>query len=49
MSVEKKKSEFEELKKRFDERYDIYKSTGDFEIAIDGKIQHAVNKIMECL
>ena len=42
-------SDIESLKKRFEERYGIYKSTGDFEIAIDGKVENAVNKIMECL
>ena len=42
-------SDIDALKKRFDERYDIYKSTGDFEIAIDGNVENAVNKIMECL
>jgi shikimate dehydrogenase len=42
-------SDVESLKKRFEERYPIYKSTGDFEIAIDGNVENAVNKIMECI
>lgn len=42
-------SDIESLKKRFEERYPIYKSTGDFEIAIDGNVENAVNKIMECI
>ena len=42
-------SDIESLRKRFEERYPIYKATGDFEIAIDGKVENAVNKITECL
>lgn len=42
-------SDVNSLRKRFNERYDIYKVTGDFEIAIDGSIDNAVNKIKECL
>lgn len=42
-------SDIDALKKRFDERYGIYKSSGDFEIAVDGNIENAVNKIMECI
>ena len=42
-------SDIESLRKRFEERYPIYKATGDFEIAIDGKIENAVNRITECL
>ena len=42
-------SDMEALKKRFEERYPVYKAIGDFEIAIDGNIENAVNKIMENL
>lgn len=42
-------SDAESLRKRFEERYPVYKTTGDFEIAIDGNIENAVNKIMECI
>ena len=42
-------SDAESLRKRFEERYPVYKATGDFEIAIDGNIENAVNKIMECI
>ena len=42
-------SDIESLRKRFEERYPIYKATGDFEIAIDGNIENAVNRILECL
>jgi shikimate kinase len=42
-------SDIELLKKRFDERYPIYKATGDFEIYVDGNVENAVNKIMECI
>ena len=42
-------SDIESLRKRFEERYPIYKATGDFEIAIDGKVENAVNRILECL
>lgn len=42
-------SDAESLRKRFEERYPVYKKTGDFEIIIDGNIEKAVNKIMECI
>ena len=42
-------SDIDALKKRFEERYPIYTATGDFKIHIDGKIENAVDKIMECL
>lgn len=42
-------SNFADLKKRFDERYDKYKSAGDYEIAVDGIIENSVNKILECI
>ena len=42
-------SDVEALKKRFEERYDIYKSTADFEIEIDGSVENAVEKIKRCL
>lgn len=42
-------SDIEALEKRFEERYPIYKATGDFEIYIDGNVENAVNKIMECI
>ncbi len=38
---------FETLKKRFDERYEIYMSCCDREIFVDGVIDNAVLKIME--
>ena len=42
-------SDSESLRKRFNERYEIYKSTGDFEISIDGVADNAVKRIMGCL
>lgn len=42
-------SDTEALKKRFDERYDKYLSAADAEIAVDGVVEHSVNKIMEIL
>ena len=42
-------SNAEALKKRFEERYDKYKSAGDYEIHVDGIIENAVNKILGCL
>ena len=42
-------SDIESLRKRFEERYPIYKAICDFEIAIDGNVENAVNKIMRCL
>ena len=42
-------SDIESLRKRFEERYPVYKATGDFEIEIDGDVENAVNRIMECL
>ena len=42
-------SDREALEKRFNERYDKYKSACDFEIISDTTAEMAVNKIMECL
>ena len=40
-------SNFEALKKRFDERYDIYLSSCDLEVFVDGVPEHSVEKILE--
>ncbi len=40
---------FETLKKRFEERYDIYVSSAEEEIFVDGIIENSVKKIMEKL
>ena len=37
------------LKKRFEERYDKYKSSADFEISVDGNVENSVMKILECI
>lgn len=42
-------SNYEDLKKRFDERYDKYKSSADFEIFVDGNVDNSVMKILECI
>lgn len=42
-------SDREALKKRFEERYDIYVSSADYEIHVDGKVENAVSKITEIL
>ncbi len=42
-------SDYEALKKRFDERYDIYVASADKEIFVDGVVENSVNKIMETL
>lgn len=42
-------SNLEALKKRFEERYDKYVLAGDCEIHVDGIVENAVNKILECL
>lgn len=39
----------EALKKRFEERYDLYVASTDYEIHIDGVAENAVNKIMEII
>ncbi len=41
--------DFEALKKRYEERYDIYLSACDEKIHIDGKVENAVSKITEKL
>ncbi len=41
--------DFEALKKRYEERYDIYLSSCDEKINIDGKVENAVNEIVEKL
>lgn len=42
-------SNFEDLKKRFDERYSVYKNASDKEIAVNGSVDDAVNEILECM
>ncbi|MCM1544352.1 MAG: shikimate dehydrogenase [Ruminococcus sp.] len=42
-------SNLTDLKKRFDERYPIYKSTADDEIFVDGIVEHAVKSITDKL
>lgn len=42
-------SNLKDLKKRFEERYDKYKSTADFEIFVDGNVDNSVMKILECI
>jgi len=39
----------EGLKKRFEERYDTYLSSANYEIHIDGSVENAVNKITEIM
>lgn len=41
--------DFEALKKRYEERYDIYLSSCDEKIDIDGRVENAVNRITEKL
>lgn len=42
-------SDFDALKKRFDERYDKYKAAGDYEIFVDGNPENAAKKILEIM
>ncbi|MCM1364326.1 MAG: AAA family ATPase [Faecalibacterium sp.] len=42
-------SNFDDLKRRFEERYPIYISTADEEIAVDGIVENAVDRIIEKL
>ncbi len=42
-------SDYEALKKCFEERYEIYVSSADEEICVDGNIDNSVNKILEKL
>ena len=42
-------SDFEALKKRFDERYDKYKAAMDYEIFVDGNPENAAKKILEIM
>lgn len=42
-------SNIADLKKRFSERYDKYKSSADFEIFVDGDVENSVMKILECI
>ncbi|MBO7319752.1 MAG: shikimate kinase, partial [Clostridia bacterium] len=42
-------SNLKDLKKRFDERYDKYKASADFEIFVNGNIENSVIKILECI
>lgn len=42
-------SDCEALKKRFDERFDIYLSSADKEIYVDGDVDSTVKRILECL
>ncbi len=41
--------DIEALKKRFEERYDIYVSSADKEIYVDGDVNNAVSRILESL
>ena len=41
--------DYEALKKRFEERYDIYVSSADKEIFVDGCVENTVNRILESL
>lgn len=40
---------FEALEKRYEERYDIYLASCDKKVFVDGKVENAVNEIMEML
>ena len=42
-------SNYDALKKRFEERYDIYVSSADKEIYVDGEVNNAVGRILESL
>ena len=42
-------SNIEALRKRFEERYDIYVSSAEEEILVDGNVENSVNKILEKL
>ena len=42
-------SNYEALKKRFEERYEIYLSSADFEIHVDGVVENSITKITEKL
>ncbi len=42
-------SDYEALKKRFEERYDIYVSSADEEIFVGGNVENSVNNILEKL
>ena len=42
-------SNLADLKRRFDERYDKYKASADFEIFVDGNVDNSVMKILECI
>ncbi len=42
-------SDFEALKKRYDERYNKYKAAGDYEIFVDGNPENAAKKILEIM
>lgn len=42
-------SDYESLKKRYEERYHIYSASSDYEIHIDGDIENAVRKITELM
>ncbi len=42
-------SNLNDLKRLFEERYDKYKSSADFEIFVDGNIESSVMKILECI
>ncbi len=37
--------DFEALKKRYEERYDIYLSSCDIKIDVDGKVEHSVSRV----
>ncbi len=42
-------SDIESLKKRFDERYDLYINASDFQIKVDGDVRDTFEKIKRCL
>lgn len=42
-------SDFDALKRRFNERYDKYKAAGDYEISVDGNPENAAKKILEIM
>lgn len=42
-------SDIESLRKRFDERYDLYMNSSDFHIKADGDVRDTFEKIKRCL
>lgn len=41
--------DFDALKKRYEERYDVYLSSCDMKIDVDGKVENSVRKILEAI